>query len=305
MSVHKYKQQADAAYKRGDFDTAVVFYTKALQKTSSDLRLWTNRAQTFLQLQRWQEAIKDCTLVLEKDPTHQKALFRRGKAYAQLGEVEAARKDWKYLQTLQPENQAVINALNELEQNCAELKQKKDNEDDLTCIKKHIYINEVDALPPWAENDSKQPTNTLLKPLSWNKLETPTLQTLTQKLRTTCDTEASQHDRLIYFFLIDATTLPRLFGTAGLEGIFLETFLHAIEHVYIHAENRKAWWKQSLALLEQLSVCARFDIAILFVKKTTLERLDQLLQQAANEPDRQSYQAIWKAWMCQKSINHS
>ncbi|KAG5513814.1 hypothetical protein PMAC_000852 [Pneumocystis sp. 'macacae'] len=300
MSQRNYKQQADAAYRQGDFNTAVTLYTKALQETSDDLRLLTNRAQTFLQLQRWKDAIKDCTLVLQKDPTHQKALFRRGKAYTQLGETKAAWKDWKYLQSLQPENQTIINALNELKQNYTELKQKEDSEDETNYTKKHIYINKVDILPLWAENNSKQSTDTLLKSISLDKLKTPTLQTLTQKLRTTCDTEASRHDQLMYFFLIDTTTLPQLFGTAGLEGIFLETFLHAIEHVYIHVKNKDSWWKQSLALLEQLSVCTRFDIAILFVKKTTLERLDKLLQQAASEPDGKPYQTVWKIWMHQK-----
>ncbi|KAG4306345.1 hypothetical protein PORY_000333 [Pneumocystis oryctolagi] len=300
MSVHIYKQEADTAYKRGDFNTAEALYTKALQETPDDLRLWTNRAQTFLQLQRWADAVEDCTVVLNRDSTHLKALFRRGRAYAQLGRIKEAQEDWKHLLILQPENQVVIQALNELEKNKNNPKQIKNNEEETPCIRKKIFIKEVDVLPSWAQNDSKHFTNTQTKSQSWENPETPTLQILTQKLRATDDTETARYNRFMYFFSIDATILPQLFGAAGLEGAFLETFLHAIKYAYSCEENRELWWNQSLSLLKQLSSCSRFDIAILFVRKSTLEQLDQLFQKAASEEGGKPYQVIWNTWILQK-----
>ncbi|KAG4303165.1 hypothetical protein PCANB_000451 [Pneumocystis canis] len=297
MSVYEYKQQADTAYKHKDYDTAVALYTKALEQAPNDLRLWANRAQTFLQLKRWTEVLEDCTKILKQDPTHVKALFRRGQAYIQLGETEAAQKDWKHVKTLQPENQTIIKALNDLEGNITKINQEMQDGESITYLRTPIFIKEVETLPLWAQNELEHTVDEQLEFESWNKLNMPTLQMLKQEIRVKSNTEIAQHNRLMHFFSIDAMILPRLFGSAGLEGIFLETFLQAIKHAYYHMKDRTAWWKQSLSLLEQLSVCARFNIAILFVKKDTLKQLDQLFQQATIEADGQPYQMIWKVWM--------
>lgn len=91
------KIQADAAYLKEDFKAAEALYTQALLKTPEDERLWTNRAQTYLQLGRWSDAIHDCSEALKRNPYNLKALFRRGKAYEQQGNIKAAKEGWKTL----------------------------------------------------------------------------------------------------------------------------------------------------------------------------------------------------------------
>lgn len=44
---------------------------------------------------RWQEAINDCSEALKRNPYNLKALFRRGKAYEQQGDIKAAREGQK------------------------------------------------------------------------------------------------------------------------------------------------------------------------------------------------------------------
>ncbi|KAG5437572.1 hypothetical protein PCK2_000998, partial [Pneumocystis canis] len=203
----------------------------------------------------------------------------------------------KHVKTLQPENQTIIEALNDLEKKVAKTKQEIHGQESVAYSRTPISIKEVETLPLWAQTKSEPPIDEQLESKSWNKQNIPTLQMLKQEIRIKNDTTELHHSRLMYFFSIDATILPRLFGSAGLEGVFLETFLQAIEHAYYHMKDKDSWWNQSLALLEQLSICARFNIAILFVKKDTLERLNQLFQKATIETDGQPYQVVWKVWM--------
>ncbi|KTW26654.1 hypothetical protein T552_02663 [Pneumocystis carinii B80] len=297
------KNKADAAYLRGDFKTAEALYTQALLKSPDDERLWTNRAQTYLQLSRWQEAINDCSEALKRNPYNLKALFRRGKAYEQQGDIKAAREDWNKVLVRDPENQTIqeaLHLLNKTNINCADEKVVK---------RIPIAIKEVETLPSWAENQYQHNFSTKEYNSSSNgvkcersiKEEIPTLQILEQKLRIMEETEILKHQKLMYFFSINYTILPRLFGTAGLEGIFLETFLHSIKYAY-QQEDKTKWWKQSLGILQELSRCSRFDLAILFVKRTILEDMNQLFEKALTgmeEKIKESYIMIWKTWMNQ------
>ncbi|EMR09217.1 hypothetical protein PNEG_02553 [Pneumocystis murina B123] len=301
------KIQADAAYLKGDFEAAEALYTQALLEAPDDERLWTNRAQTYLQLKRWSEAINDCSEALKRNPYNLKALFRRGKAYEQQGNIKAAKEDWNLALIQDPKNKTVQEALfllNKTKINCTDEKVEK-------VVKKiPIAIKEVETLPSWAENEYQHNSNTKEYKPSLNGLKyktstkevIPTLQILEQKLRTMEETEISKQEKLMYFFSINYVMLPHLFGTAGLEGIFLETFLHAIKYAYQQEKDKIKWWKQSLGILQQLSCCSRFDIAILFVKKTILEDMNQLFEKAIIEMEekiKESYRTIWEIWMNQ------
>lgn len=301
MSVQtNWKSQADAAYKRGNYEEAVELYTKALQQAPNDQRLWTNRAQTYFKLKRWNLIIDDCTEALRLDSLNLKALFRRGRAYQQLGNIQAARADLNHALTIDPTNQAVQEALIQLDQNkdvSTSAYQVLSNNCSVKKPKKTpIHIQEVDSLPSWAQNE--QCCKGTLEHSSWNLDNQPTLYTLTQRLRNIDNTETSRRDRFMYFFSLDYTILPRLFGAAGLEGAFVETFLQAIEHAYYYEKDKTMWLKRSFGFIEQLSICPRFEIAILFVKKETLEHVDQLFQKEVIEEEYvQLYKTIWKLWM--------
>jgi tetratricopeptide (TPR) repeat protein len=49
--------------------------------------------------------------VLGEDPKNTKALFRRGKARAELGQTDAAKEDFEKARKLEPENKEVIREL--------------------------------------------------------------------------------------------------------------------------------------------------------------------------------------------------
>lgn len=70
-----------------------------------------NMAACLIKLKRYEEAIGQCTIVLAEDENNLKALFRRGKARAELGQTDAAREDFLKARKLVPEDKAIAREL--------------------------------------------------------------------------------------------------------------------------------------------------------------------------------------------------
>lgn len=70
-----------------------------------------NLAACMLKIHRFEEAIGHCSVVLAEDPKNTKALFRRGKARAELGQTDAAKDDFEKARKLEPDNKEVIREL--------------------------------------------------------------------------------------------------------------------------------------------------------------------------------------------------
>lgn len=84
------KNQADGAFRAGDFESAAAAYTQALEVLQSfkgdgaasveadRLRIHSNRSLTFQKLQKWTEALEDAKKAVELDPKRSKSWFRIG-----------------------------------------------------------------------------------------------------------------------------------------------------------------------------------------------------------------------------------
>ncbi|KAG9456466.1 hypothetical protein H6P81_000974 [Aristolochia fimbriata] len=70
-----------------------------------------NMAACLIKLKRFDEAIIQCTIVLAEDENNVKALFRRGKARAELGQTDAAREDLQKARKHSPEDKAILREL--------------------------------------------------------------------------------------------------------------------------------------------------------------------------------------------------
>ncbi|KAH7279341.1 hypothetical protein KP509_37G015300 [Ceratopteris richardii] len=86
-----------------------------------------NMAACMLRLNRHEEAIMQCTMVLQENGNNVKALYRRGKARAALNRTDEAREDFKKLQKLTPEDKNVARELRLLSEHDKQLylKQKE------------------------------------------------------------------------------------------------------------------------------------------------------------------------------------
>lgn len=70
-----------------------------------------NIAACLIKLKRYDEAIGQCSIVLSEDENNVKALFRRGKARAELGQTDAAREDFLKARKYAPEDKAIVKEL--------------------------------------------------------------------------------------------------------------------------------------------------------------------------------------------------
>eukprot|EP01018_Ginkgo_biloba_P000973 Gb_11891 [translate_table: standard] len=84
-----------------------------------------NMAACLLKLNRYEEVIGQCSMVLVEDENNIKALFRRGKARAALGQTDDAREDFQKVKKFAPEDKAVIRELRLLAEHDRQVYQKQ------------------------------------------------------------------------------------------------------------------------------------------------------------------------------------
>uniref|UniRef100_A0A6P6G5E7 peptidylprolyl isomerase n=1 Tax=Ziziphus jujuba TaxID=326968 RepID=A0A6P6G5E7_ZIZJJ len=84
-----------------------------------------NLAASLIKLKRYEEAIAQCSTVLSEDENNVKALFRRGKGRAELGQTDAAREDFLKARKYAPEDKAITRELRLLSEHDKALYQKQ------------------------------------------------------------------------------------------------------------------------------------------------------------------------------------
>uniref|UniRef100_A0A171AF55 Dnaj homolog subfamily c member 7 n=1 Tax=Triatoma infestans TaxID=30076 RepID=A0A171AF55_TRIIF len=93
------KEEGNEAFKANKNTEAYNLYSEALSidpnNTSTNAKLYFNRATVSSKLGRLNEAISDCSSALKLDPNYLKALLRRAKCYMELQQYEEAIKDYE------------------------------------------------------------------------------------------------------------------------------------------------------------------------------------------------------------------
>jgi len=98
----EYKTQGTDFKSFGDFENAILQYTKAITTAKPTPLLYANRADCLLKTDppRPNAAIRDCKMALEMNPDSAKALRISGKAKKNIGDYEGARKDLSASQSI-------------------------------------------------------------------------------------------------------------------------------------------------------------------------------------------------------------
>lgn len=119
-----------------------------------------NMAACLIKLKRYEEAVAQCSIVLAEDEANIKALFRRGKARAELGQTDAARKDFLTARKYAPEEKAIMKELRLLAEQEKAFQQKQ----------KEFYKGIFGPSPETKEMSSEQ----LIEEISEQKSESAT-----------------------------------------------------------------------------------------------------------------------------------
>ncbi|KDQ11161.1 hypothetical protein BOTBODRAFT_35703 [Botryobasidium botryosum FD-172 SS1] len=110
------KEKGNAAFKAGDYPTAIGHYTSAIIADGSDFTFPLNRAAAYLKLNKNEDAERDCNAVLKLSPGNVKALFRRAQARIGSGKLSEAETDLSEALRREPKNSAVQQELDKVKQ---------------------------------------------------------------------------------------------------------------------------------------------------------------------------------------------
>ncbi|KAI1795778.1 hypothetical protein LXA43DRAFT_989520 [Ganoderma leucocontextum] len=101
------KEKGNAAFKAGDFPTAIGHYTAAFLADPSNPTYPLNRAAAYLKLGKNEDAERDCDAVIRLDTKNVKGYFRRGQARVALQKLKEAESDLQEASKLEPSNDSV------------------------------------------------------------------------------------------------------------------------------------------------------------------------------------------------------
>jgi len=91
----KLYKQGVAANKKGDFDEAIRFYSKAISLKPDSAALFYVRGRAYVEKERYDNAISDFTRAITLKPTYAEAYNHRGVTYIGKGQSAQAITDFK------------------------------------------------------------------------------------------------------------------------------------------------------------------------------------------------------------------
>ncbi|GAB1862536.1 Tetratricopeptide repeat protein 12-like isoform X2 [Camponotus japonicus] len=108
------KRIANGAFKEGDYEKAVTYFSKALEQRKDSSVLWNNRALSYMHLGLFEKALHDCEWALKVNNSNLKALLNSAKCYINLENKE---KSKEYIQIAKERNPHFNKFINEFEEN--------------------------------------------------------------------------------------------------------------------------------------------------------------------------------------------
>lgn len=111
--AENFKNLGNKMYKEKKFEQAVAAYTEAIKRQPKAV-FYSNRAQAFSNLMRFEAAEADCTSALFLEGVNAKALLRRGFARKGLNKLHDAKKDFEQVLAIEPNNRQARSELKDL-----------------------------------------------------------------------------------------------------------------------------------------------------------------------------------------------
>ncbi|XP_036927568.1 tetratricopeptide repeat protein 12 isoform X1 [Acanthopagrus latus] len=102
------KDKGNEAYAQGDYETAVKYYSDGLAELRDMQPLYTNRAQAYIKLGKYKEAISDCEWALKCNERCIKAYLHMGKAYLALKKYNESKNCFQKILEIEPAREKMM-----------------------------------------------------------------------------------------------------------------------------------------------------------------------------------------------------
>lgn len=119
QKLDRMKEEGNAEYKSGRWDSAISKYTAALEIDPSNKginsKILQNRALCRIKLKQYEDAISDCDRAISMDPNYLKARKTKANALGQAERWEDAVREWKSIQEIEPEDRGIAKEIRRAE----------------------------------------------------------------------------------------------------------------------------------------------------------------------------------------------
>jgi len=109
MAMETLRNQANDFFKKGKYQEAMEYYTKAIDAeplTQQTAICFGNRSFAACKLEQYGQALQDADKAIELNPSYIKAYYRRAAAYMALNKYKSALDDFKRVATLQEQSES-------------------------------------------------------------------------------------------------------------------------------------------------------------------------------------------------------
>ncbi|XP_059044839.1 tetratricopeptide repeat protein 1-like [Achroia grisella] len=115
LIAEQLKETGNNAFKVGEYERSLDKYTEGLkicplQSTKLRAVLYCNRSASKMKLERYKQAIKDCTKAIELDENYVKAYIRRAQSYEADDKLDESLADYKKILEFDPAHKEAIKA---------------------------------------------------------------------------------------------------------------------------------------------------------------------------------------------------
>ncbi|XP_062275468.1 tetratricopeptide repeat protein 12 [Scomber scombrus] len=103
-----FKDKGNEAFAQEDYEMAVKYYSEGLAELRDMQHLYTNRAQAYIKLEKYKEAINDCEWALKCNERCLKAYLHMGKAYLALKNYNESRNCFEKIMEIEPGKEKMV-----------------------------------------------------------------------------------------------------------------------------------------------------------------------------------------------------
>lgn len=125
LNFAHYKKTADENFAKGELDSAIMNYSKAIELNPANTSVYLNRGLIFYRKKDYEAAIADYSKAIELNPNEPAAYSNRANSYEKIDQLEKAAADYKKVIELDVDNSAAISALKKIEDDKAKLIEKQ------------------------------------------------------------------------------------------------------------------------------------------------------------------------------------